>query len=277
MPYAASVSVAHLKRITAVVEAEDGSKTQKELLPLMRASLPVGRASPPSEESIAETIRQVQQRVKHRRERQRKKEAEEAAIAEREAQAANTRLRQRSSTAAASTSTAARRQTKKAKTAEPAAQVRAEDKLVSALAELRARNVQHTKEHKKLVDEDRKAQAASKAAETKERKEKEAQEKKANKERTAKQRADELELTVKIRDQRARQSLEAAAKKHTYENEQKEALERAKRIDEKLEVLIDLETAALKAARGIKRARESTDDESEDDKENVEPESNWQV
>jgi len=277
MSSAASVPVAHLKRITAVVEAEDGARTQKELLPLMRASLPTGRASPPSEESIAETIRQVQQRVKHRHERERKREAAEAAIAEQAARAASTRARQRNSTAAAAISTPTRRQPKKAQRAEPLAQVRAEDRLVSALAELRARNAEHTKQQKTQADEDKKARAASKAVERKEKKEKEAQEKKENRERIAKQRADEQELSIRLRDHRARQSLEAAAKKHTYEEEQREAAARTKILEEKMEVLIDLETKAVRASLRSKRAREATDDESEEDKENVAPQSEWQV
>jgi hypothetical protein len=277
MSHPASVPLAHLKRLIAVVRTQDGSKTQKELLPLMRASLSVGRASPPSEDIIAETIRTVQQRVKHRHEKQRKKEAEETRIAALEAQAVNTRSRQRDSAAAPNTTTSASRRPKKVSKVEVTAQTRAEDQLVAALAELRVRNAQHTNEQKKLIEEERKAKTASKAAERKERKEKEAREKKEKQEKTAKQRAEELELKDKLRDKRAKQSLEAAAEKHYYEKEQKEALKRAKRIDRKIEILLDLQTEVLKAARGQKRARDAEAEDSEEDKENIEPEGEWRV
>jgi hypothetical protein len=125
MSHPASVPLAHLKRLIAVVRTQDGSKTQKELLPLMRASLSVGRASPPSEDIIAETIRTVQQRVKHRHEKQRKKEAEETRIAALEAQAVNTRSRQRDSAAAPNTTTSASRRPKKVSKVEVTAQTRA--------------------------------------------------------------------------------------------------------------------------------------------------------
>lgn len=277
MSHSTSLPLAHLKRLTAVLEAADGSKTQKELIPLMRRSLSVGRASPPSEEVISDTIRAVQQRVKHRHDRQRKKEAEEARIAALEEQAVNTRARRRSSAAASDISTSASRRSNKVRKVEVTAQTRAEDKLAAALAELRVRNVNHTEEQRKLVAEEKKARAASKAAERKERKEKEAQEKKEQKEKTAAEREKEAELRESIRLANARGGLEAAAKKHSYEDEEREAQQRRKRIDNKLEILIDLETEALQAARGRKRAREAPDEESEEDKENIEPEGEWRV
>ena len=156
-------------------------------------------------------------------------------------------------------------------------QTRAQVKLYTALAELRVRNVQHTAQQQAAAIEERKARAESKRAERKERKAKEADAQQEKRERTAKQRADERELKDKIRDQRALQSLTAAARQRLYEQAQMAALERAERIDNKMEHLIDLQTERLEGKRGRKRGRETAPDESEEDKENVEPEGEWRV
>jgi hypothetical protein len=271
------LSLTQLKRLTAFIDGQDGSQTQKQLLPLMCGALSIRGGLPPTEDSVAEAVQAIQLRVRHRHDKQRKREAEEARTAAMEAQAANTRSRRRNAAPAPDFTISVSRRRKSAQRVEATPQIRAEDKLYTALAELRVRNVQHTAEQRAAAIEERKARAESKKAERKERKAKEAEEQQEKRERTAKQRADERELKEKIRDQRALQSLTAAARQRLYEQAQMAALERAERIDNKMEHLIDLQTERLEGKRGRKRGREAAPDESEEDKENVEPEGEWQV
>ena len=272
----APLPLAHLKRLTAFINARDGSQPVKELLPLMRAALSSGRASPPSETIISENIRAVQKRVKHRHERQRLREEAEAASAAAVAQAVSTRARQRSAAPASTSRAPASRQPKKVKQGESTAQIREEERLVAALAALRQRNVQFTAERAEAAKAARKAKADALSAERKQKKQQEVDEARAKRETLEQQRAEEQKLKVKIRDERALQSLTAAAKKHEYEQEQHEAMERAKRLDAKLEKVLDNVLEEQEQRRGQKRAREELSDESQENKENVEPQSEWQ-
>ena len=277
MPVSPPLSTAHLKRLTAAIEAQDGSQTLKELLPQLCASLPVGRAAAPSVDALYSSIRTVGERVKHRLEKQRKHEAAEAAAAAAPTTAANTRLRQRNSATAPRPSTATTSHSRTAKTAAETAHSRAEGRLVEALSALRERNVQHTEKRRAEATEAKRQRAVDRKAERAERLAKEAEEKREKRERTVKQREDEQELKESLRKQRTQQSLEAAAKKHEYESAQLAAQERARRLDEKMELVADLQIEVLREnLRRIrqKRAREESDEE---DKENNDPNNDWQV
>ena len=69
---------------------------------------------------------------------------------------------------------------------------------------------------------------------------------------------------------RRRKSTSTRQRRRRHWREQKELIKT-------VEILIDLETEVLKANRGQKRGREESPEEQEEDKENVEPEGEWQV
>ena len=52
----AVLSLAQLKRLTTFIDGQDGSCTQKQLLPLMRGALSVRGGLPPTEDSVAEAL-----------------------------------------------------------------------------------------------------------------------------------------------------------------------------------------------------------------------------
>jgi len=269
--------LAHLKRLTTFIAAQDGSQTWKQLLPLMRGPLTPGRGLAPSEDDIVAIVRAVQQRVKHRHENQRRREAEAANAAVLQQQAVSLRPRARNTAPAQNSNAPASSRPRKAKKAETTAQTQTEERLVSALAELRERNVQYTEARKQAEAEERKAKRATRDEERKASKAKEAAEKAAKKAEAAKMRSDELELKTKLRDQRALQALEAKAQKLNWEKIEFEAAERAKRIDAKIEKVLDHEIEKFEPERGQKRPREEADEEEEENKENIEPEGEWQL
>jgi len=156
-------------------------------------------------------------------------------------------------------------------------QLIAQEKLVKALAELRERNVQYTRDRKRMESEAKQERKAKRREERKAREEKGAAEKAEKRAAEEKKKDEEQELKIRIRDQRALQSLESAAKVMDLETLQKQAAERTERIDGKLEKLFDLELEARASRRGVKRARREEIVESEEDKENIEPDGEWQV
>lgn len=277
MSLPALLSLAQLKRLTNFVAGQDGSQTQKELLPLMCAQLSIRGGLPPTEKSVGEAIQAIQLRVRHRLETKRRREAEETSAAQQAVQAASARSTRRNTTQAVAQRSSTSRARTAAKKAAATPQTRAEDKLHAALAELRERSVQYTAAQKEKAAEQRKQQAADRKADRQQKKADEAAERKAERDRLVKQRADERELKEKMRDQRALQSLTAAARQRMYEEKQLAALDRQERIDGKFEHLLELETEALEAQLGPKRARRAVSAESEEDKENVEPDGEWSV
>ena len=168
---------ATINRITAFIAVQDGSETAQQLLPSIRNRLATGRASPPAEEVILEMIRKVQANVKHWHEKESKKAKVEQQYAELQERMASSRM------------TASRKQQiqrdnidiihayERRKVVLKTPQIIAQEKLVSALAELREKNILHSRERKRMEAEAKQQRKDKRREEKQARKEKEAAEK----------------------------------------------------------------------------------------------------
>jgi hypothetical protein len=266
-----------IKKITAFFAAQDGSETKKQLIPSLRAHLSTGRASAPTEDALSEVIRKLQDRVKRWNSKQ---HATEKTIAEYQAlqeRLASTRLTAARKATIEAESAPIIRAYKKRKQQKRTAQIVMEEKLVKVLAGLREKNKTWTEEREKVEAEQKEEKKAQKSEERKLREERAAAEKAERKAAEEKKKDEELELKTRIRDQRALQSLEAKAKVMDLETAQRRAAERAERIEGKLEKLLDLELQARANKHGGRRAMRDDAEESEEDKENIEPVSDWRL
>ena len=272
MSVSSQPTTATINRITAFIAVQDGSETAQQLLPSIRNRLATGRASPPAEEVILEMIRKVQANVKHWHEKESKKAKVEQQYAELQERMASSRM------------TASRKQQiqrdnidiihayERRKVVLKTPQIIAQEKLVSALAELREKNILHSRERKRMEAEAKQQRKDKRREEKQARKEKEAAEKADKRAAEEKKRDEEIELRGRIKDQRALQQLEAAAKVMDLERKEKLAADRHAKLEESLQILVDSEIAKRGLGRGQKRARREEIVESEEDKENIEPE-----
>lgn len=150
----------------------------------------------------------------------------------------------------------------------------AEERLVAALTALKEKNNVWAAEKEKVKQEDKERKGEQKKQEKKEKEEKKAAEKEEKQKAEQAKRDREAELKARQTDVRAMQSLDAKAKQLDLEKERQEEAARRKRIDVKLETLLDL---FFDNEQHKKRQRRDETVESDSDKENVRPEGQWQA
>ena len=144
----------------------------------------------------------------------------------------------------------------------------AEERLVSAVAELRERNVKCAADEQLREAEDKLRRKAAKEEEKQARKDKEAAEKAERKQAEEQKKEAELELKTKARDERAKMLMDAKAR--TLNTDKQKAADAAlqRSVNVEMKGLLHLMKLKLRAELGIVEEEKAED---ESDKENVEP------
>ena len=262
------------RHVTDFIRAQNGSQTQKQLLPSLVEAVSRRTRAAHTEHDFSELIRKSQDSVRRFRSVVQRRKAAAAAYKAVKERLDNPRLKPETKAAIERDSAHIIRAGRRTPAPKQTTRGLAEERLVKALGELKEKNARWAAEAKQNEEEAKRRKREQKQEEKKAREEREAAEKEEKKKAEQERREREVELRTRQTDVRAMQVLDAKTKQMDLEKERKKEAERRERIDNKLEKVLDL----LIADRGgRKRKKREEADESESDKENVEPEGEWQV
>ena len=269
-----STPLVFFKRLVVFLNRQDGSQTLEQLLPSAVSFCSTDSTTPYTKEYISEVIRKSQNSVRRFRLRVEKRKRGIAAWEAVREQLANTRLNSAKRAKIERDNAAVIAAPHRPPAIKPTSHEQAEQRLVRALGELRARSAQRAAEAKRNEEEAKRRRKEERAAEKRERHAKAAAENERKKRDKQELKNREAELLVRQTDVRAQQALDAAARHQDLQKERIAEAQRRKAIDGKLQDVLDLMIVKL---GGRKRKRSEEADESDSDKENVEPEGEWQV
>ena len=274
MPAAAPPPLVLFKHVTAFIREQTGSQTQKQLLPALTEYVSKRTRSQHTEHDVSELIRKSHDGVRRFRLKVQKRKTVKAqweALQERLKSSRLTPTRRAAIERDNAHVIAAHR---KAAALNQSSREQAEERLVQALGELKEKCEQWTAETERQKEEEKKRKKVQKQEERAAKEEKAAAEREEKKQVEQEKREREAELRARQTDVRAMQALDAKARQLNLEKERVEEAERRKRIDGKVENLLDL---LIAERQGKKRRKREEAEESESDKENQEPNGEWRV
>ena len=153
----------------------------------------------------------------------------------------------------------------------------AEDRLIHALEQLKNRNKERAKQQKLDKQEEEKAKNEQREAAKKEKEEKEALEKAEKKEEERKKKDQEMELRIKRREKQAQQSLDLKAKAVDAERLRAELAVQQVAVNNALLLALGTWTESMQNKPPKKKQKTGREEKSERDKENVESEDEQQT
>ena len=260
-----------LTRITAFIEAQNGGETVKELLPSLALHVSTPRAVPQTAESVSEIICVSQVHTKRMRERIHKREKAVGLHKELMEKAASTRLTVERRVNLLKAGAPTIRAFKTVKIVTKNARMMAEEKLTTAVAELRKRNnkaaaderqrvLDEKEETKQKKEEEKKVKEAQKAAEKAEKKLAEENKKAA-----------ELELRLRLTDERALQLMDAKAKKVNSEKQRLEDAAEQREATKLTKIALRMWIDQQPRQSVLSDEKDEETEENDDNKENIEP------
>ena len=274
MPILPRLPLIVLTHITQYLASQDGSKTQKQLLPSLAEHISRRHSANNDVDSLSTIITKIQHEARRIRAVQKATAVAELHYSELQERLASTRLTAVRRAVIERENAGIIRAYNNRKILKTDKWTQVEERLVAALTALKERNNLWAAEKEKAKQEDKERKEEQKKQEKKEKEEKKAAEKEEKQKAEQAKRDREAELKARQTDVRAMQTLDAKAKQLDLEKERQEEAARRKRIDAKLETLLDL---FIDNAQHTKRQRRDETAESDSDKENVRPEGQWQA
>jgi DNA polymerase III gamma/tau subunit len=263
------------KHITDFIDRQNGSQTQKQLLPAIAEHVSTAKRMPQTVDSILTIIHKSQDDMRRFRLEVHRWKTGEAEWTTLQKTLENKRLTvARRAAIEMANARIIRAHDKRSGKSAPKLDKRgiAEERLVKALNELKEKNVQWAAQAERDAEEEKQRKREQKREEKKEREEKKAADKEVKKQADQEKRNREAELRARQTDLRAMQSLDAKAQQVKLEKDKKEEAERRKTIDNLMITALKIFIDPQQGTKGRKRQRREEPVVSDSDKENIEPE-----
>ena len=265
-------SIPLLKGITRCIDEADGAETYKELLPSILASLLAYLRSGHTDHSISEVIRKSRDRAKRLRGVLAKRETLIAEYNELQERLASRRMRPDRRAQLLTGNASLIRSYRQRKEIKEDARSKADQKLSAALIALKQRNRRRTEERAERVREAREEENERKAEEKRREEEKAEAQREEKQAIVEEKQARELDIRVRITDQRGLQLVDAKARKMDMEAQRVKDAELARKLHQEMREALALWSNSMRREQGLpERRAEANDIEYGDDQENRSP------